>query len=147
YASTASISVVELKQIDGSRIGLPRFFLLNRLDESQRPRRQARPQAVLRSDMHIKGPWTAPSWTFQRAHGNVALPAAYQIPKRAIRCEDLGRSQLQRQIHEKVPLEGIRFDDMGSSAIQSKIVFSNPVQIIAKQPVRAFEGQREDVPN
>src|ERR1700674_1940304 len=34
---------------------------------------------------------------------------------------------------------------MGSSSIQSKIVFSNSVQIISKQPVRAFDRQREHI--
>src|SRR6266851_4464304 len=95
--------------------------------------------------MHIKCPRTAPRRTSQCANGNVALPAPYQLPKRAIRGKRLGRSQLQRQIHEKIPLEGIRFDDMGPPTIQSKIVFSNPVQIISKQPVRAFDRQREHV--
>src|SRR5882757_337171 len=35
--------------------------------------------------------------------------------------------------------------NVGSSAIQSKIVLSNPVQIISKQPVRAFDRQRERI--
>ena len=35
--------------------------------------------------------------------------------------------------------------NMGSSTIQSKIVFSNTVQIIAKQPVRTFDRQREHI--
>jgi hypothetical protein len=61
----------------------------------------------------------------------------YQLPKRSIRCKRLGRSQLKRQIHEKIPLEGIRLDDMGSSTTQSQIVFSNSVEIISKQLVLA----------
>jgi hypothetical protein len=35
--------------------------------------------------------------------------------------------------------------NMGSSTIQSTIVFSNPVQIISKQPVRAFDRQRKHI--
>jgi len=32
--------------------------------------------------------------------------------------------------------------NMGSSPIQSQIVFPNPAQIISKEPVRAFDRQR-----
>ncbi len=35
--------------------------------------------------------------------------------------------------------------NMGSSPIQSQIIFSNSFQIIAKQPVRAFDRQREHI--
>jgi len=35
--------------------------------------------------------------------------------------------------------------NMGSSTIQSAVVFSNPVQIISKQPMRAFDRQREHI--
>jgi hypothetical protein len=35
--------------------------------------------------------------------------------------------------------------NMGSSTIQSQIVLSNRVQIISKQPVRAFDRQREHI--
>lgn len=37
--------------------------------------------------------------------------------------------------------------NMGSSTIQSTIVFSNPVQIISKQSVNAFDRQRERIRN
>ncbi|AEU37585.1 hypothetical protein AciX8_3285 [Granulicella mallensis MP5ACTX8] len=37
--------------------------------------------------------------------------------------------------------------NMGSTTVQSQVILSNPTQIVSKEPVRAFDRQREDICN
>ena len=91
--------------------------------------------------MNIECSRLAPAFIFQCLDRKLGLPLGYQISQEGVASERFALRDAQGKIDQKVALEGIRLEDVGPSAIQSKVVFTNLSEIVAKQPMRAFERQ------
>jgi hypothetical protein len=79
YAMAASVSIPKLQKIDPPGIRPESFVSPDGLYLGNGPWRDARPEAILCSDVYIKSAWTVPALSCQSSHWKIDVPLGNQI--------------------------------------------------------------------